>query len=161
MSETDPTFAYIPGGPFPRPVPSVTPRPIEESSWKNSVEYLLGFRLFNLGCYWEAHEVWEGLWHVHHRVGPTADLLKGLIKLAAAGVKVRQDQSRGVVTHATRAVVLFESVRRDRGRFYLGLDLDDVSRWSRAIADRPPAPKQSLSDPLVRVFEFSLGPALD
>ena len=59
--------------------------------------------LFNAGYYWEAHEAWEGLWHAHGRRGATADLIKGLIKLAAAGVKVRERRPRGVITHSRRA----------------------------------------------------------
>ena len=51
-----------------------------------------GVALFNAGYYWEAHEAWEGLWHAYGRRGPTADVLKALIKLAAAGVKVREGQ---------------------------------------------------------------------
>jgi predicted metal-dependent hydrolase len=71
--------------------------------------------LFNAGYYWEAHEAWEGLWHAHGRLGPTANVLKGLIKLAAAGVKVRQGQPHGIITHARRAASLFEAARAEGG----------------------------------------------
>lgn len=57
--------------------------------WEACHPYLYGIDLFNYGYYWEAHEVWEGLWHACGRSGMTADLLKGLIALAAAGVKLR------------------------------------------------------------------------
>ena len=53
-------------------------------------EFEWAARLFNAGYYWEAHEAWESLWHMAGRVGPLADFLKGLIKLAAAGVKLRE-----------------------------------------------------------------------
>ena len=46
------------------------------------------------------------------RTGWTADFLKGLIKLAAAGVKVRQGQPRGVVSHAAGAAELFRDLAR-------------------------------------------------
>src|SRR6056297_3830625 len=43
--------------------------------------------LFNHGFYWESHEAWESLWHAFERCGRQANFVKGLIKLAAAGVK--------------------------------------------------------------------------
>ena len=158
MNRRLPIHAYIPGGPFPRPLPSPAPGPIYEADWSTSPEYLHGFDLFNLGCYWEAHEVWEGLWHAHGRIGPIADLLKGLIKLAAAGVKVRQGQPRGVVTHATRAAEAIERARADRGPFLLGIDLDELIGTARLLAEGVPSAFGSLDDPLVRVFPFTLGP---
>jgi hypothetical protein len=94
--------------------------------------------LFNAGYYWEAHECWEALWHAQGRRGPTADLLKGLIKLAAAGVKVRQRQRHGVVTHAQRAAACFAAARAGGGRFQLGLDLDEWIRHAEAVAAVPP-----------------------
>src|SRR6185295_8264016 len=64
------------------------PPPIEPQRWRDSRTYLFACDLFNQGYYWEAHEVWESLWVACGRRGATADFLKGLIKLAAAGVKV-------------------------------------------------------------------------
>jgi len=88
-----------------------------------------------------------------------ADLLKGLIKLAAAGVKVRQGQPRGVVTHATRAAETIDRARDERGRFFLGLDLDDLVRVARLIAERPVQVIGTLSEPLVIVYSFTLEPS--
>ena len=62
-----------------------------------------GRALFNARLFWEAHEAWERLWHAHGRRGPTADLLKALIKLAAAGARAQAHGGRGVL-------------ERDRGR---------------------------------------------
>src|SRR6516225_214225 len=127
-----PPYAFVPGGPWPHPPAvdrSLQPaKPIEEVNWSQSKEYVSGSMLFNAGYYWEAHECWEALWHAHGRRGPTADLLKGLIKLAAAGVKVRQRQRHGVVTHARRAAACFAAARAAGGRFQLGLDLEE---WIR------------------------------
>ncbi len=73
-------------------------------------EFQWGVRLFDAGFYWEAHEAWESLWHRAGRRGVLADYLKGLIKLAAAGVKVREHNASGVERHARRASELFQSV---------------------------------------------------
>ena len=74
-------------------------------------EYLWGIQLFNCGYYWEAHESWEQVWHACGRKGLAADYLKGLIKLAAAGVKSREGETQGVARHAARGAELFGKVR--------------------------------------------------
>src|SRR5262249_23073005 len=88
--------------------------------------------------YWEAHEVWEGLWQACGRRGVTADFLKGLIRLAAAGVKARAGKPEGVRSHARAAGRLFEHVARKRGEAaprYLGLSLDELRRHAMASAN--------------------------
>ena len=153
MSSQDPApfppYSYVPGGPWPHPTASpqghsrhgqhgpVTP--IEGDNWASSSTYLRGVALFNAGYYWEAHEAWESLWHAHGRRGPVAAVLQGLIKLAAAGVKVRERRPGGVRSLATRAALHFDESRRQGGRFRLGLDLDAWIEYCRAIAEHPPA----------------------
>ena len=39
------------------------PDPPDPEQWHLCRPYLYGIDLFNDGYYWEAHEVWEGLWH--------------------------------------------------------------------------------------------------
>src|SRR5262245_50212565 len=92
-----PPYRDVPGGAQPHPIsdpaghmanqPHSPPTAIDPANWSASRDYLYGFDLFNHGFFWEAHEAWEGLWHAAGRVGFVADFLKGLIKLAAAGVK--------------------------------------------------------------------------
>ena len=155
-----PPHAYIPGGSYPRPEDSGHhPGPLDDEHWGRSAEYLRGFRLFNAGYYWEAHEVWEGLWYAAGRAGPVADLLRGLIKFAAAGVKVRQQQQHGVVTHASRAAASFDAARLvSSGTRLLGMDLVELAKTARSLAESPPSTGSTLSDPLVRVFDFTLSP---
>jgi hypothetical protein len=66
-------------------------------------EFRFGFDLFNAGFYWEAHEAWETVWHAVGRTTPLADRVKGLIRMAAAGVKVLEGQPVGVRSHLTAA----------------------------------------------------------
>ncbi len=49
---------------------------------KHPVEYLEGIRLFNRGDYFEAHEVWESLWH--RQEGEPKLFLQSLIQAAVA-----------------------------------------------------------------------------
>jgi hypothetical protein len=161
-----PTYSYVPGGPWPHPGREAerlnTPKPvaiaIEDDDWSRSPLYLRGVALFNGGYYWEAHEAWEYLWHAHHRRGPTADVLKGLIKLGAAGVKVRERQPHGVRIHASRAAELFQSVAREHGPRLLGLDLNDLVRTAARIAAAPPDDPNTIEDAVSIVFDFRIEP---
>ena len=85
-----------------------------------------GMGLFDRGYHWEAHEVWESAWHHEGRRGATADVLKALIKLAAACVKIGQGQPRGVWVHSRRAGELLRSVSTSLEHPPLPLDLDLV-----------------------------------
>jgi len=144
-----PPYAFVPGRGWPHPTSSpdghsfgqgrVAAEPIRDDDWARSAEYRRGVTLFNAGYYWEAHEAWEALWHAHGRHGPTADVLKGLIKLAAVGVKVREGQRHGVVTHARRAAALFKAAEQAGGPRQLGLDLREWAALSLALADQPPS----------------------
>lgn len=141
-----PTYTHTPGV-TPHPVKSPKGHsyrqrnarmpPLEPSNWQDSPTYLYAVDLFNHGYYWEAHESWEGLWHAAKRRGITADFLKGLIKLAAAGVKVRQANQSGAQTHCRRARGLFhkvqESVHSDK---YAGADLEDLMEFARTYRNR-------------------------
>ena len=120
-SDPLPPYSYVPGGPWPHPISSpqghsfghsgLESRPARRDQGASSPQFLRGVALFNAGYYWEAHEVWEGLWHAYGRRGVLADVIKALIKLAAAGVKVREGQEHGVRIHAGRAADLFASAR--------------------------------------------------
>jgi predicted metal-dependent hydrolase len=139
-----PPYSYVPGKGLPHPVgderghsfgrhdpPAV---PLAEKSWRENETWLYAIDLFNHGYYWEAHEAWESLWHAARRSGPTADLLKGLIKLAAAGVKSREDRPRGVAQHARRAAELLEAASSQLGDSPYGLALADVRSEALQIA---------------------------
>lgn len=164
-----PPYAFVPGGPWPHPTgspwghaagrPYAGVAPIAPGDWARSKPYLRGIALFNAGYYWEAHEAWEGLWHAHGRKGATADVLKGLIKLAAAGVKVRERQPHGVVTHARRAAALFASARAESGACQLGLNLEQWIAHAQQIADHPPEDPEPSGVPVSRVFPFQIIPS--
>jgi uncharacterized protein len=127
-----PPYAYVPGQ-HPHPISDPrghshghTPQvklPLDETAWHTNQDWLWAIDLFNHAFYWEAHEAWEGLWHAAGRRGPTADFLKGLIKLAAAGVKAREGRLEGVRLHAGRAAQLLEPTR---GRVVFGVQVDSL-----------------------------------
>lgn len=115
-----PRYAFVPGQ-HPHPVTDPRGHSFERRSSPHSrldphaplksPTYLFAIDLFNHGYYWEAHEAWEELWVAAGRQGEVADFLKGLIKLAAAGVKCREGQLAGVERHARRALELFHNLQ--------------------------------------------------
>jgi hypothetical protein len=128
----------------------------DPDAWWECEEYLFGFDLFNAGYYWEAHEAWESCWHAVGRKGPAADLLKGLIRLAACGVKAREGRRDGVASHSAAAARLFRSVMDgEEGAHVIGLDARELLRLSEEAGhaesvEPGPTPR--------RVFAFELGP---
>lgn len=163
-----PPYSYVPGGPWPHPVSG------EDGHMRGNAKELAvdictddvakierfryACRLFHQGYYWEAHEAWEGLWMAEGRRGPVADTLRGLIKLAAAGVKVRQGQRHGVVTHARRASEVLSLVRALHGRWMRGLDLDGLIHCANQLAENPPDDRGPVDAPVVVVLSFRLVP---
>jgi hypothetical protein len=125
-----PPYTYVPGSGRPHPVSD--PRghmhghsggpvePLHPNRWQENETYLYAVDLFNHGYYWEAHEAWESLWHAAGHHGQMANFLKGLIKLAAAGVKQLEKNPAGVNRHLARAAELLNGVSKPN---YCGVDL--------------------------------------
>lgn len=169
-----PPYTYVPGEtPHPLSHPrghrfgvaaercNASPEP-----WYRCDEYLHGIDLFNHGYYWEAHEAWEAVWHAAGRSGSFADFLKGLIKLAAAGVKTRVGSTSGRQRHCRRAAELFRHAARGRGdagasKKLMGLSLETLARWAveaeqEFSSSAIPTPASEAHPP--RVFSFVLWP---
>ena len=100
-----PRQRFVPGGEVPHPRKAGTlPDVAAEAALR------VGADFFDAGFYWEAHEVWEGLWVELGRKGPAALLVQALIKLAAAGVKELQGQPEGVLRHLDGASRLLDGL---------------------------------------------------
>lgn len=164
-----PGYAYQPGkNPHPvrnplghsyrsEPLTVVT---VEESL--SSHVFRWGIDLFNHGYYWEAHEAWEPLWHAAKRSAQHRLFFKGLILLAAAGVKIREGKRVAAMRHATRAAALFRQVALLPSRLFeaaIGMTPDALAIEAEAASTFPtvlrdPTPGQ-LPEP---VFDFILAP---
>ncbi|MFG0335513.1 MAG: DUF309 domain-containing protein, partial [Maioricimonas sp. JB049] len=143
-----PPYTYVPRhGPHPIRDPAghshgIAPQPsfpLTAENWPQSRLYLRGFDLFNAGFYWESHEAWEEAWIACGRRGTTADFLKGLIKLAAAGVKLREQNRTGVHRHVRRARELFADVRAATGDApeFLGISFSLLERAAAGLETAP------------------------
>lgn len=136
-----PPYTFVPGhAPHPKSDPKghsfgvvgETVVPLDAERWRESRSYLFGLDLFNAQFFWEAHEQFEGLWLACGRRGMVANFLKGLIKLAAAGVKHLEGRPDGVKSHASRAAELFRGVDAD---VFLGLKVADLIQLATDVSD--------------------------
>lgn len=112
-----PPYAFVPRF-FPHPVRNpkghsyqrefnfgTPPRP---DNWLEHEGYQYALDLFNHGFYWEAHEAFESWWHQLPKDDSHRLLFQGLLRLCAAGVKVRQGMPAGIHSHATKAATLLQ-----------------------------------------------------
>lgn len=142
-----PPYAFLPGR---DPHPTRDPRGhsfgeqereavyLPADRWRENEDYLFGIDLYNEGYLWEAHEVWEGLWHRAKHDPHQADLLQGLIQCAAACLKIPMGQPRGLTSLTRLATEKLEGITRDVGPDYMGLDLEDLVERMRAFATAEP-----------------------
>ena len=163
-----PPYAHVPGR-TPHPISDPAghafghepprPAPIDPANWRDSPTFLYALDLFNAGFYWEAHEAWESLWHAAGRHGPTADALKGLIKLSAAGVKAREDRPTGLAKHLRRAAELFRQARAaGDAPLWLGFRLEELAARADRLAADPEATLTTAAAPAERRLPITLTP---
>lgn len=98
MSELRPSLPsfppYVPGSGtapdhgFFEAVKAATPRRVDEGNWSRTPAYGYGFDLYAAGYFWEAHEVWEPVWMACAPNSRERDLVRSLIQIANACLKV-------------------------------------------------------------------------
>lgn len=163
-----PRYTFIPGSGTPHPYRDPLghsynrkpgpPKPLIESRWAENRSYLLALDYFNLGFYWEANDEWDRLWRASNPDTLVGRFLKGLVKLAAAGIKVREDSIHGVRRHAASAGEVFADVaaEADRDRF-CGLKFTTLQFAADRAAQLIYSDEMEPGRPL-RVFPFLLLP---
>lgn len=160
-----PDYAYLPGR---------LPHPVRDPAGHSygvqgvhpifadlgSEEFTWGCELFNHGYYWEAHEAWEGIWQVADRGNPLRSLLKALILLSAAGVKIREGKRPAAMRHAGRAAGLLRQLPKslEDGFFrVLAVEPSIVADVAQATAAAPPILRVIELGKPEPVFEFIIG----
>ncbi len=143
-----PPYAFLPGrDPHPTRDPAghsftseaETPAAYHSSAaWRANEDYRYGVDLYNHGFLWEAHEVWEGLWHAAKHDEQQAEFLQGLIQCTAAALKVPMKQPRGLERLAALGTERLERVARSSRGEFMGLDVDSfVAAFRRFAAASP------------------------
>lgn len=163
-----PPYAYVPGHrPHPTRHPAghsygraeAEPIALDPTQWWACTPYVEGLALFDRGYYWEAHDAWESPWRAAERRGAVAELLAGLIALAAAGVKIRQGRGDAASRLGERARQRFERASRLCSATSLaGLAFDDIDAFAEHVQREalgiPGSPELAVE----RVFSRGLDP---
>ncbi len=163
-----PNYTYIPGSSTPHPVrhpqghshgrKNRTVKPLAAEAWQENRSFLLAIDYFNHGYYWEAHEEWDRLLKASGIDTLVGKFLKGLVKMAAAGVKVREHSIHGVRRHAASAGEVFADVAAEiDDERYCGLDLTDLQFAADRAAQLAYKERHAAGKPM-RVFPFALAP---
>ena len=137
-------------------VPGRTPHPIRDpeghshgqpepdlpdlntTDWRECENYLYGIDLFNVGYWWECHEVLEGLWHASGIGSEAGHVLQAVIQCAAAHLKTKMDIPRGAMRlhgHSVKHAMW-------SGHFTLGVDHEKLlidTRTFMTVEDAPAA----------------------
>ena len=103
--------------------------------WAQDREYLHGMDLFDQRYYWEAHEVWEAIWHQVERATPYSVLLQGLIQAGAFALKRHMGHERSAARLLEASTGRLEAVARDAGPRWRGLDLPVTVSRLRAFSE--------------------------
>lgn len=114
--------------------------------WRESTDYLYGVDLFNHGFFWEAHEVWEGLWHQAAADSLQRHFLQGLIQLAAARLKFeigRREGCKRLLDRSTRHLATVAPAVEPGERF-MGIDVHGLLADARAARDQDLSPQMAL-----------------
>ncbi len=163
-----PAYAFIPATGLPHPIRDprghshgrkrVSPPALSIDNWSTHRNYLLGLDLFNYGYYWEAHEEWDRLLKSSGPDSLMGKFLKGLVKLAAAGVKVREGSIHGVRRHTASAGEVFADVAAEADQdHFCGLEFTILQFAADRAAQLNYKQKFESGKP-VRVFPFVLHP---
>ena len=162
-----PHYTYVPGTDTPHPYrdarghsyqrKSPAPKMLTATTWAENRHYLLALDYFNYGYYWESHEEWERLLRTTGNDSPVGRFLKGLVKLSAAGVKVRENSIHGVRRHAASAGEVFADVAAEVGtEYFCGLEFTTLQFAADRAAQISYKDKVGSPHQPTRVFPFVL-----
>lgn len=107
-----------------------------------------GIALFNSGEWFEAHEVWEDIWH--DAGGDKKRFYQGLIQLAVTIEHIRRGNPRGVVQVYQSATSKFDGLPDE----FMGIDITDLVKRVGAMV-------KPVSEMPAEVFKPRVGRGLE
>jgi len=127
--------SYLPPGESEPPVPFVPPE-----KWYESEAYLEGVDCYNNGYWWEAHEAWEGLWHVVPNPSSQRSFLQGSIQVAALHLQAFLGKRNGILRLRESSQRHFANVEMPTDGVFMGVNLDewlkDVTAYTETMLSR-------------------------
>lgn len=127
-----PHYAFVPGETLHPRRASPEAHGLEEPA-DEKLSILFGIDLFNHGYFWEAHEIWENPWRRALAGSDRKLFLQGLIRLAAAALKLRTGSQPGVRAHAPWCARVFRDLAR-RHECMENLALTDLAAYAGDLA---------------------------
>ena len=102
-------------------------------------EFRRGIALFNLGKFFESHEVWEQSWL--KALEPEKTFLQGLIQVAAALYHHGRGNIRGSRSLLAAGLAKLDPFPEVHQGIALGKLRDDARKWMEGGAESPPLPR--------------------
>lgn len=163
-----PEYTYIPGTETPHPIRDPkghshgrkgrNSKALTPENWAENRNYLLAIDYFNHGYYWEAHDEFDRLLRASDPETLAGRFLKGLVKMSAAGLKVRENSIHGVRRHAASAGEVFADVAAEVGEDrFCGLEFTMLQFAADRAAQLAYKKDLPVGQP-IRVFPFLLQP---
>jgi predicted metal-dependent hydrolase len=124
-------------------MPEPRARAVDPDAWGTCSLYLRGVDLFNHAYFWESHEAFEALWRGSAEGSAAAELLQGLIQIAASEIKRFSAMPDAARALAERALARLGHVPSP----YLGIDVRALEREvaARVAGERSAQPLLVLS----------------
>lgn len=121
-------------------LPPLAPSALSGAGWRTNEDFLFAVDLFNHRYWWEAHEVFEALWHASGRRTPAGHCLQALIQCAAVHLQAELGHGRGAQSLLRRARRHAGAAEADA----LGLDLAALLEATARFAVDPRGPAARL-----------------
>ena len=148
-----PAYRFVPGR-HPHPTRSPDGHGVEATVELEPREaWLYGIDLFNTRYFWEAHEAWEKVWQAAPEGTRGREVVKGLIQIAAALLKLHLGNEAAARRLAGRGAKRIEAAAAHHGVFR-GLELGPVVQAARTQIVDAPAPLRLEH----AVFELTVAP---
>lgn len=115
---------------------TLCPPRIDPADWARNGAYLYGFRLYNEGFFWEAHEVWETVWLACRPNASERSLMVALIQLTNATLKLamgRQAAALRILPAAAEALRECESRRSIVMGVHISRLLAELARFGARV----------------------------
>lgn len=104
-----PPYRFIPKlAPHPRTHPQGHMAPGGEQGDQGEQDFRYGVDLYNCGCWWEAHEAWEGVWMALAAGSARRAAVQALIQVANAHLKLQLGRRKAVERLRRKYAELFD-----------------------------------------------------